>query len=73
MGAAVAVVVVTVAACYLIPAQWAGRVLPGYSVVDADAVAFLPGTALITSERVEASDIDEFQPEGEILLLTVAI
>ena len=73
VGAAVALAVVTAAACYLIPAQWAGRVLPGYSVVDADAVAFLPGTALITSERVEASDIDEFQPEGEILLLTVAI
>ena len=36
-------------------------------------MAFLPGTALSTSRRVEAVGIDVFDPDGEILLLTVAI
>ena len=61
------------AGLYFMPAQWAGRVLPGDSVVDGDAVAFLPGSALTTSGRVEAEGIDVFDPDGEILLLTVAI
>ena len=61
------------AGAYFAPAQWAGRLLPGDSVVDEGAVAFLPGTAIATSGRVEAEGIDVFDPEGEILLLTVAI
>ena len=70
----VAVVLAGLAAgVYFAPAQWAGRLLPGDSVVDEGAVAFLPGTAIATSGRVEAEGIDVFDPEGEILLLTVAI
>lgn len=61
------------AGAYFAPAQWAGRLLPGDSVVDEGAVAFLPGTAIAASGRVEAEGIDVFDPEGEILLLTVAI
>ena len=61
------------AGLYFVPAQWAGRLLPGDSVVDDDAVAFLPGTAIATSGRVEADGIEVFDPDGEILLLTVAI
>ena len=70
----VAILLVALAAgSYFAPAQWAGRLLPGDSVVDEGAVAFLPGTAIATSGRVEAEGIDLFDPEGEILLLTVAI
>ena len=58
---------------YFVPAEWAGRLLPGDSVVDGGAVAFLPGSALATSSRVEAEGIEAFDPDGEILLLTVAI
>ena len=61
------------ATLYFAPAQWAGRLLPGDSVVDDDAVALLPGTALATSSRVEAEGIEAFEPDGEILLLTVSI
>ena len=61
------------AGVYFAPAQWAARLLPGDSVVDEGAVAFLPGTAIATSRRVEAKGVDVFDPEGEILLLTVAI
>ena len=61
------------AGLYFVPAQWAGRLLPGDSLVDDDAVAFLPGTAIATSDRVEARGIEVFDPDGEILLLTVAI
>ena len=73
MLAVVTVLVVVAAGLYLVPAQWAGRLLPGDSVVDDDAVAFLPGTAIATSGRVEADGIEVFDPDGEILLLTVAI
>ena len=62
-----------IAGAYFAPARWAGRVLPGHSVVDEGAVAFLPGTAIAASGRVEADGIDLFDPEGEILFLTVAI
>ena len=65
--------VVVAAGSYFVPAEWAGRLLPGASVVDGGAVAFLPGTALATSSRVEADGIDTFYPDGEILLVTVAI
>ena len=68
-----AVLVGLAAGTYFAPAQWAGRLVPGASVVDEGAVAFLPGTAIATSGRVEAEGIDVFDPEGEILLLTVAI
>lgn len=65
--------VAAVVAGFFVPAQWVGRLLPGHSVVDDEAVAFLPGSALTTSDRVEAEGIDVFEPGGEILLLTVAI
>ncbi|MEO0495372.1 MAG: S16 family serine protease [Actinomycetota bacterium] len=58
---------------YTIPAQWAGRVLPGNSIVDDGAVALKPGSARATDDRVRASDIEIFEPEGEILFTTVAI
>ena len=69
----VAVLGALAAGLYFVPAQWVGRLLPGDSLVDDDAVAFLPGTAIATSGRVEADGIDVFDPDGEILLLTVAI
>ena len=69
----VTVLVAVGAGLYFVPAQWAGRLLPGDSLVDDDAVAFLPGTAIATSGRIEAEGIDVFDPDGEILLLTVAI
>ena len=61
------------AASFFVPAQWAGRLIPGDSVVDSDAVAFLPGTALTTSNRIEADGIEVYESAGEILLLTVSI
>ena len=65
--------VAAAATLFVAPAQWAGRLLPGDSVVDDDAVALLPGNALATSSRVATDGIDEFEPDGEILLLTVSI
>ena len=73
LAGSVTVLVAVAAGLYFVPAQWAGRLLPGDSVVDDDAVAFLPGTAIATSGRVEAEGIEVFEPDGEILLLTVAI
>ncbi len=61
------------AASFLVPAQWAGRLIPGDSLVDSEAVAFLPGTALTTSDRIEADGIEVYESDGEILLLTVSI
>ena len=73
MGTVTALVVVASAASFFVPARWAGRLLPGDSVVDSGAVAFLPGAAIATSGRVEAEGIEVFDPDGEILLLTVSI
>lgn len=73
MAAAVALLAGAVVASFWVPAQWVGSVLPGHSLVDDDAVAFLPGTALSTSDRIETNGIDVFDPEGEIMLLTVSI
>ena len=70
---ALVLLVAAVATLFGAPAQWAGRLLPGDSLVDDDAVALLPGTALATSSRVETNGIDVFEPDGEILLLTVSI
>ena len=72
MGAAI-LLAASVAASFFVPARWAGQVVPGHSVVDEEAVAFMPGTVIATSDRVEAEGIDAYQPEGEILLLTVSI
>lgn len=63
----------TLATLFLVPAQWAGWVVPGHSVVDMDAVALRPGQASPTARSVVADGIDVFEPEGEILLTTVAI
>lgn len=57
----------------LIPAQWVGRITPGHSVVDDGAVALKPGSARPTDDRVSISDLEVFEPEGEILFTTVAI
>ena len=65
--------VAAVAASFFVPAQWAGRVIPGDSVVDSEAVAFLPGDALTTSDRIEADGIEVYESDGEILVLTVSI
>lgn len=57
----------------LIPAQWAGRVIPGHSIVDDGAVALKPGSARPTDDRISVSDLEIFEPEGKILFTTVAI
>ena len=62
-----------VASFYTVPAQWVGRILPGNSVVDVGAVALKPGSARPTDDRVQASDIEIFEPEGKILFTTVAV
>lgn len=63
-----------VLASYAVPARWAGRLLPGYSVVDSDAVALSPGDALEVAGRVSIDgDVSVFDPRGELLLLTVSI
>ena len=71
--AAVIALAAALAAAFLVPARWAGRLIPGGSVVDSEAVAFMPGAALATSSRVEADGIEVYDPDGEILLLTVSI
>ena len=58
---------------FVIPAQWAGWVVPGDSVVDSEAVAFLPGRATPTVNRIHTDGIELFEPEGEILLTTISI
>ena len=65
--------VAALVASFFVPAQWAGRLIPGDSLVDSEAVAFLPGTALTTSNRIEADGIEVYESDGEILLLTVSI
>ncbi len=62
-----------VTSLFFVPAQWVGRVLPWDSVVDDDAVAFRPGHAVTTSGRMSVDGLTVFEPEGEILLTTVAI
>ena len=69
----VSVLLAGVASFYTVPAQWVGRILPGNSVVDDGAVALKPGSARPTDDRVQASDIQIFEPEGEILFTTVAV
>ena len=69
----VSVLLAGVASFYTVPAQWVGRILPGNSVVDDGAVALKPGSARPTVDRVQASDIEIFEPEGEILFTTVAV
>ncbi|NDH76765.1 MAG: hypothetical protein EBY52_08540, partial [Actinobacteria bacterium] len=69
----VSVLLAGVASFYTVPAQWVGRILPGNSVVDDGAVALKPGSARPTDDRVQASDIEIFEPEGEILFTTVAV
>lgn len=73
LGAVFVLVVAASAASFFVPAQWVGRVIPGDSVVDSEAVAFLPGGAITTSNRIKADGIDVYESEGEILLLTVSI
>ena len=70
---AVFVLAAVSASAFFVPARWAGRVIPGDSLVDSGAVAFLPGAALTTSDRIEADGIDVYESTGEILLLTVSI
>jgi PDZ domain-containing protein len=58
---------------FTIPAQWVGRVLPGDSVIDDGAVALKPGSAIDTAPRVAVADLEVFEPEGEILFMTVVV
>ena len=58
---------------FMVPAQWAGWVVPGDSVVDSDAVAFRPGQASAATGRIVAEGIELFEPGGEFLLTTVVI
>jgi len=60
-------------AALFVPAQWLGRITPGHSLVDDGAVALKPGSARPTAPRVTITDIDSFEPEGQILFTTVAI
>ena len=62
-----------VAAMFVVPAQWAGWVVPGDSVVDSEAVAFRPGYATSTVNRITTDGVELFEPEGEILLTTITI
>ncbi len=73
IGAVFVLAAAAVAASFFVPAQWAGRVIPGDSLVDSEAVAFLPGAAITTSDRIEADGIEVYESAGEILLLTVSI
>lgn len=63
----------SLAAAYTVPARWVGLMVPGYSVIDADAVALRPGGVLEVSNRVDADGLAIFEPAGELLVLTVAI
>lgn len=58
---------------FVVPAQWAGRVLPGHSVVDDDPVAFKPGGAQSAARRITISGAETFQPEGALLFTTVGV
>ena len=69
----VSVLIVGVVGFYTVPAQWIGRITPGSSIVDEGAVALKPGSARATDDRVSVSNIEIFDPEGEILFTTVAI
>ena len=73
IGLATVLLVLSVVGLFMVPAQWAGWVVPGDSVVDSDAVAFRPGKATSTKGRIEADGIELFEPEGSILLTTVSI
>ncbi len=56
-----------------VPAQWAGRIIPGHSVVDDGSVALKPGSARSTESRVTIVDLPVFGADGEVLFTTVAI
>lgn len=70
---AVVGVALLVGAVYATPAQWLGRLIPGNSVVDSGAVAFRPGDVFITADSVSLEAIDRFDPEGDILFITVSV
>ncbi|MEM9201378.1 MAG: S16 family serine protease [Actinomycetota bacterium] len=73
VAAIVVLTIVGVIAYATVPAQWAGRIIPGNSIVDDGAVALKPGSARPTDDRVTLANIEIFEPEGEILFTTVAI
>jgi len=58
-----------VAAVNLVPVRWFGRVLPGLD----NPVAFLPGSAIAASPLLAIDGTEVFDPDGEILILTVSI
>lgn len=62
-----------VAAVTMAPARWVGWAVPGYSVVDDGAVAFKPGGANTTTDRLKISGLEFFEPAGTILFTTVSI
>lgn len=65
--------VAAVVAVMVVPARWVGRAIPGYSIVDDGAVAFKPGGAITTIDRLEISGLEFFEPAGTILFTTVSI
>ena len=73
LGTIMVVVAVIGGLGFVVPAQWAGRLVPGNSDVDEGAVAFRPGSARVVGEGVDITGTETFEPEGQILFTTVSI
>ncbi len=65
----VAVVTAATVALNVVPARWVGQLLPG----EDNPVAFLPGSAIASSHLLEIEGAEVFDPDGEIMVLTVSI
>ncbi|MCY4175060.1 MAG: PDZ domain-containing protein [Acidimicrobiaceae bacterium] len=66
---ALTVLTIAVTLLNIVPVRWFGQFLPG----EDDPVAFLPGSAIASSHLLEIEGAEVFDPEGEILVLTVSI
>lgn len=73
VGGVTLVVIVVGVLGFFVPAQWAGRILPGSSIVDDGAVAFRPGAARVVIDEVSVTGTTTYEPEGHILFTTVSI
>ncbi|MCY4495059.1 MAG: PDZ domain-containing protein [Acidimicrobiaceae bacterium] len=60
-------------ACFVVPAQTLGQVIPGRALIDRGAAVTKPGSARAIGDRVEISGRPSYPPEGEFLFTTVAI
>ncbi len=67
------VLVALVAAAFLVPAQWAGQIIPGHSVVDDEAAAVKPWFLSVTANHIDIVGAPTHEPEGEILFAAVSI